>query len=87
LEDKTAVEEDPQAFFEIELLRPINENDDIKWSLNGRKLEKGAKYGVESNRNKCRLIIKDITLEDEGTYAVEINNSKSSALLIVEGLF
>ena len=86
LDDKTAVEEDPQAFFEIELIKPISENEDVKWSFNGRKLEKGAKYGVDSNRNKCRLIIKDITLEDEGTYAVDINNTKSSALLIVEGL-
>ncbi len=67
------------------MVKPISENDDIRWSFNGRRLDKGDKYNIESNGYKSKLIIKSISLEDEGTYAVEINNSKSSAHLIVEG--
>lgn len=86
LDDKNAVEEDPSAFFEVELVKLISENDDLRWSFNGRRLDKGDKYNIESNGYKSKLIIKSISLEDEGTYAVEINNSKSSAHLIVEGI-
>lgn len=67
------------------MVKPISENDEIKWSFNGTKLVKGPKYSFENRGNKAKLIIKDIVLEDEGTYTVEIKNSRSSATLTVNG--
>lgn len=67
-------------------MKVISDNDEIKWSYNGRKLDKGAKYSFENKGNKSKLVIKNIVLEDEGTYAVEINNSRSSASLTVNGI-
>jgi hypothetical protein len=68
-------------------MKPIKENDDIKWTFNGKRAVKGTKYAILSNGNKSRLTIRNIRLEDEGTYAVEINNSSSSATLVVNGNF
>lgn len=65
--------------------KPIKENDDIKWTFNGKRVVKGNKYAILSNGNKSRLTIRHIRLEDEGSYGVELNNSSSSATLVVNG--
>ncbi len=64
----------------------IQETDEILWTFNGTKVDpKGIKYIVEKNSFNCKLKIKDIRLDDEGEYAVEVNGSKSCAYLIVNG--
>jgi titin len=86
ISDKDAVEEDDVAFFEIELVKQIKETDPIKWTFNGRRVDlKGNKYAVEARGNKSKLLIKNIRLEDEGNYTVEVNNSSSTATLTVNG--
>lgn len=87
LEDKKAVENDEKAFFEIEMSKKIRSKDDITWTFNGRKIdiETDKRYEIERDDNTCRLIIKNIVLEDEGAYTVELNGSRSSANLTVEG--
>lgn len=87
MEDKKAVENDAKAVFEMEMTKKIQPKDEIKWTFNGRKIDPDdKKYDVETDNKTCRLIIKNITLEDEGDYSVEINGSRSNANLIVEGL-
>jgi hypothetical protein len=68
-------------------MKEINEFDEINWTFEGHRIEKGTKYLVKSKGNKSRLIIKNINIEDEGSYAVEINNSSSSATLTVNGKY
>lgn len=69
--------------------KKISKKDEIKWSFNGRKLDvdNSTKYQMETDNKSCKLIIKNIALDDEGSYAVEVNSSKSSANLTVEGEF
>jgi len=88
LSDKEAVEEDDVAFFEIELVKQIKETDPIKWTFNGRRLDlkSGNKYVVEARGNISKLLIKNVRLEDEGNYAVDVNNSSSTASLTVHEL-
>jgi hypothetical protein len=87
LEDKQATEDDESAFFEVEMSRATQIKKDIKWTFNGRPIdfESSDKYAFELANKTCKLIIKKIKLEDEGNYAVEINSSKSSATLTVNG--
>jgi hypothetical protein len=69
--------------------KKIQARDEIKWTFNCRKIdaENDKKYRIENENKTCKLIIKNITLEDEGTYTVEINGSKSSANLTVDGKY
>ena len=66
-------------------MKQVNESDKINWTFEGHKIEKGSKYLVKSKGNKSRLVIKNVCIEDEGSYTVEINNSSSSATLAVNG--
>lgn len=88
LQDKQAVEEDEEAFFEVEMSKKISLSDEIRWTFNGRKIdvEDFRKYSMELENKICKLKIKKIALEDEGTYAVEVNGSRSSAFLSVNEL-
>ncbi len=90
LEDKVAMEEDEEAFFEIATSTKIHPTkDEVRWTLNGRKLDVDdeRKYSMRVEAKACKLIIKKIRLEDEGTYMIDINgNSRSSAQLTVNEL-
>lgn len=43
------------------------------------------KYEIINENKTSKLIIKNIILEDEGVYGVEINGSSASANLAVDG--
>lgn len=87
MEDQKAVEEDEKACFEIEMSKKISVNEEIRWTYNGRKIDVDDvnKYELKFENKICKLIVKKIRLEDEGTYAVEINGTRSSAFLFVDG--
>ena len=88
LEDKTAMEEDEEAFFEIETSKKIHLKDEIRWTQNGRRLDTDdeRKYSLKTESKTCKLIIKKIRLEDEGVYTIDINGSRSTAQLTVNEL-
>jgi hypothetical protein len=88
LDDKEATEEDLSVFFEVELTKKAKRSDQIKWTLNGKKIDSDvdARYSIESNDKKSKLIIKNVRLEDEGNYALEVNGTKTSAQLTVNEL-
>ena len=53
-----------------------NPKPDITWTKDGTVLEKGDKYDFEEDRrnNKFKLIIKDVEVEDKGTYHLTAKN-------------
>jgi len=89
LQDQHATEEDEKAAFEVEMTRKILPSNEIRWTFNGRKIDIDGfrKYSMEIDNKICRLIIKNVKLEDEGSYAVEVNGSRSSANFTVNGNF
>jgi hypothetical protein len=88
LKDKEAMEEDEMAFLDCEMSKKIHSTDEIRWTFNGRELDLSSQKHYMDNENKvCKLVIKNIALEDEGVYAVQVNESRSSATLTVKGNF
>lgn len=88
LEDKKAVENDEKCVFEIEMTKKIQPKDEIHWTFNGRKIDAdidSRRYEIQKDNKISRLVIKNVVLEDEGSYSVEINGSRSSANLVVDG--
>lgn len=87
MEDQHATEDDEKAAFEVEMTRKILPSNEIRWTFNGRKIDIDdiRKYSMEIDNKLCRLIIRNVKLEDEGSYAVEVNGSRSSANFIVNG--
>lgn len=85
--DKEATEEDAQAFFEIEMTKKVKKTDKFKFTLNGRRLDidDASKYVCENNDCILKFVIKNIRLEDEGTYVAEINGTKANGYLLVKG--
>ncbi|XP_026827528.1 obscurin isoform X4 [Ooceraea biroi] len=53
-----------------------NPKPDIIWKKNGKELQKDERYDMEEDKRKCKykLIIKKLSLEDEGTYTVVAKN-------------
>jgi titin len=90
LEDKTAIEDDLEAYFEVECSKKISSRDEIKWMFNSRKIDldlQDQKYRMQLDGKLCRLVIKSIKLEDEGNYSIDINeNHRSTAKLTVNEL-
>lgn len=88
LNDKEATEEDGLTYFEVELTKKAKRTDQIKWSFNGRKVDSDvdARYSIETSNKMCKLVIKNVCLEDEGTYSIDVNGVKTSAQLIVNEL-
>ena len=87
MEDKEATEDDEKTTLEVEMSKKVSSRDEIRWTFNGRKIdvEDDNRYALEKDNKICRLVIKKVKLEDEGTFAVEVNNSRSSAYLTVNG--
>jgi hypothetical protein len=77
------------AYFEVELSGKIKPSDEIKWNFNGKKIDfnNSLKYEMESTKNTCKLIIKKIKLDDDGSYGIEVNGSRTNANLTVNGKF
>ncbi|XP_024880175.1 obscurin isoform X3 [Temnothorax curvispinosus] len=53
-----------------------NPKPDIKWIKNGTELQKNEHYDMEEDKRNCKykLIIKKLSLEDEGVYTVVAKN-------------
>ncbi|XP_014915326.1 obscurin isoform X9 [Poecilia latipinna] len=58
----------------------------IKWYLEDRRLQPGAKYGMEEWGTKRRLTIRDIGVDDDGIYLCEMpDGGRSIAEVAVKG--
>jgi len=89
LGDKEATEEDKAVSFELETTKKFKASDKIRWSVNGRKLdhEDSSKYSMEAvSATIARFTIKNVRLEDEGSYQAEMNGTKANGYLSVNEL-
>lgn len=60
----------------------------ITWYLEDRRLQPGAKYGMEEWGTKRRLTIRDIGVDDDGIYLCEMaDGGRSIAEVAVKGKF
>ena len=58
----------------------------ITWYLEDRRLQPGAKYGMEQWGTKRRLTIRDIGVDDDGIYLCEMpDGGRSIAEVAVKG--
>lgn len=58
----------------------------ITWYLEDRRLQPGAKYGMEEWGTKRRLTIRDIGVDDDGIYLCELpDGGRSIAEVAVKG--
>lgn len=58
----------------------------ITWYLEDRRLQPGAKYGMEEWGTKRRLTIRDIGVDDDGIYLCEMpDGGRSIAEVAVKG--
>lgn len=58
----------------------------ITWYLEDRRLQPGAKYGMEEWGTKRRLTIRDIGIDDDGIYLCEMpDGGRSIAEVAVKG--
>jgi rRNA maturation protein Nop10 len=84
------MEDDEEVCFEIETSTKIHPTkDEVRWTLNGRRLDTDdeRKYSFRVDGKHCKLVIKKVKLEDEGTYMITLNGeSRSSAQLTVNEL-
>jgi hypothetical protein len=87
LKDKTAVEKE-KVKFDITLNKP-DLLDELVWMKNGVELNLGDKdkYEVKAIGDQYSLIIKDLKLDDDAEYSVQVKgtNVVSKAKLTVEG--
>jgi len=89
LGDKEATEEDKSVCFEFETSKKFKASDKIRWSVNGRRVEHedASKYSMEAVSNTlARFTIRNVRLEDEGSYQAEMNGTKASGYLLVNEL-
>ena len=72
--------------FECEISKA---NLSVQWLKNGTPLEKSAKYKTESSAKIYRLVISDVTDEDDADYTIAVKDTdlKSTAALIVESAY
>lgn len=60
----------------------------ITWYLEDRRLQPGAKYGMEEWGTKRRLTIRDMGVDDDGIYLCEMaDGGRSIAEVTVKGKY
>lgn len=86
--DIAANEGDATANFQIEFSNKLKKSHNIECFFNDKLIDvDDNKFLIEKKDFYCTLIIKNITLEDEGNYTIQCNNAKSSAQLAVNGYY
>ena len=87
MNDVNACEGAVSTSFTVELSKKLNSNNKVKWYYKDELIDlKSDKYKIEIKDFHCTLHIKNIDLNDEGSYSIEVDKAKSSAELTVEGI-
>ena len=76
------VKEDTVAQFQCEV---SDEDASVKWFVDGIEVFESKKYVFETQGRKRRLLIYDVSKQDEGSVAVTVGSDESVANLYVKG--
>ena len=88
MNDVTASEGDAHVAFNVEFSKKLSASHKIKCFYKDEPLDLNSdKYSVEIKDFYCTLKIKNVDLKDEGSYTIQVDKAKSSADLVVEGIY
>ncbi|CAF0814387.1 unnamed protein product [Rotaria sordida] len=63
----------------------VNRTDKpISWYFNDQQIHSGTKYDISREKNKLRLIVKNVTADNEGQYRCCVANVKTQCQIIVD---
>lgn len=80
LTDKTVLEDQT-----LVLECVINRTDKpIQWFFNDQAIQSGSKYEINREKNKLRLVIKNMTIDNEGEYSCRVAEVKTQCKVIVD---
>ena len=80
LQDRTILEDQT-----LMLECVVNRTDKpIAWFFNDQPIQSGTKYEINREKNKLRLVVKNITIENEGDYSCRVDDVKTQCKIIVD---
>ncbi len=63
----------------------VNRTDKpISWFFNDQQIQSGIKYDINREKNKLRLVVKNITIDNEGQYTCRVADVKTQCKIIVD---
>ena len=63
----------------------VNRTDKtIGWFFNDQPIQAGSKYDINREKNKLRLLVKNMTIENEGEYTCRVADVKTQCKVIVD---
>lgn len=63
----------------------VNRTDKpIAWFFNDQQIQSGTKYDINREKNKLRLIVKNVTNDNEGQYTCRVADVKTQCKVIVD---
>jgi hypothetical protein len=63
----------------------VNRTDKpISWLFNDQQIQSGTKYDISREKNKLRLVVKNVTSDNEGQYTCRVADVKTQCKVIVD---
>lgn len=84
LPEYTVVPMKSNAEFLVEISR---EDAEVQWLKQGKKIKKSSKYSITSEKTFRKLVVNEVTHEDEFEYTCTVESLKTSSKLKVGGTF
>lgn len=80
LQDRTILEDQT-----LVLECAVNRTDKpISWYFNNEQIQPGTKYDISREKNKLRLLVKNVTIDNEGQYSCRVADAKTQCNVIVD---
>jgi hypothetical protein len=80
LQDRTILEDQT-----LTLECVVNRTDKpIAWFYNEQAIQSGSKYDISREKNKLRLVVKNMTIDNEGEYSCRVADVKTQCKVIVD---
>lgn len=80
LQDRTILEDQT-----LVLECTVNRTDKpIAWFFNDQPIQSGTKYDISREKNKLRLVIKNVTIDNEGQYTCRVADVKTQCRVTVD---
>jgi len=63
----------------------VNRTDKpISWFFNDQQIQSGTKYDINREKNKLRLVIKNVTIDNEGQYTCRVADVKTQCKVLID---